>query len=54
MTPELASRKMAEIEAMIDSLEPHATRHEVAMARQSLRGAAYWMHRLRENLLEIA
>jgi hypothetical protein len=54
MTPELASRKMAEIEAMIDALEPHAAIKEVAQARQSLRAAAYWLHRLREEKVGVA
>lgn len=48
MTEELAKRKQADIEAMHDTLEPHAADKHVALARQSLVAASFWMKKAAE------
>ena len=49
MTPEQAGRKMAEIQSLHDSLEPHAAVREVAVAQQALISAGQWLCRVRDG-----
>jgi len=51
MTPQTAHLKKREVEALYDTLEPHAIMPEVALARQSLVGAAFWLNRIEEGRL---
>lgn len=46
MTPTLAKSKQKEIEALHETLEPHAADKHVALARQSLVAAAFWLSKV--------
>lgn len=43
MTPTLAHMKVREVQSMYDALEPHLVDYRVALARQSLVAAAWWL-----------